>query len=101
MYSFYYSCIFLSMNDTNLYNQRNILIRNFLIFSRLAPFVTSFIGSILINKIFLKTINLINLDTILIFISLYLVLYVFISHTKNLCEQLAVVNQKINTHNKS
>ena len=81
-------------DDTNLYNQRNILIRNFLIFSRLAPFVTSFIGSILINKIFLKTPNFINLDTIVIFISLYLVLYVFISHTKNLCEQLAVVNQK-------
>ena len=91
------------IDDTNLYNQRNILIRNFLIliFSRLAPFVTSFIGSILINKIFLKTPNLINLDTIVIFISLYLVLYVFISHTKNLCEQLAVVNQKINTHNKT
>ena len=88
-------------DDTNLYNQRNILIRNFLIFSRLAPFVTSFIGSIFINKIFLKTPNLINLDTILIFISLYLVLYVFISYTKNLCEQLAVVNQKINTHSKS
>ena len=78
-------------DDTNLYNQRNILIRNFLIFSRLAPFVTSFIGSILINKIFLKTANLINLDTIII----------FISHTKNLCEQLAVVNQKINTHSKT
>ena len=88
-------------DDTNLYNQRNILIRNFLIFSRLAPFVTSFIGSILINKIFLKTPNFINLDTIVIFISLYLVLYVFISHTKNLCEQLSVVNQKINTHSKS
>ena len=88
-------------DDTNLYNQRNILIRNFLIFSRLAPFVTSFIGSILINKIFLKTANLINLDTIVIFISLYLVLYVFISHTKNLCEQIAVVNQKINIHSKS
>jgi hypothetical protein len=29
------------------------------------------------------------------------VLYVFISHTKNLCEQLAVVNQKISNHNKS
>jgi len=27
-----------------------------------------------------------------------LVLYVFISHTKSLCEQLAVVNQKINSH---
>ena len=88
-------------DDTNLYTQRNILIRNFLIFSRLAPFVTSFIASILINKIFLKTSNLINLDTIVIFISLYLVLYVFISHTKNLCEQLSVVNQKINTHSKS
>ena len=34
-------------NDTNLYTQRNILIRNFLIFSRLAPFVTSLISSIL------------------------------------------------------
>ncbi len=99
---FTYSCIFIFMNDdTNLYNQRNILIRNFLIFSRLAPFVTSFIGSILINKIFLKTPNLINLDTIVIFISLYLVLYVFISYTKNLCEQLSVVNQKINTHSKN
>ena len=42
--------------------------------------------------------NLINLDFILIFISLYLVLYVFISHTKSLCEQLAIVNQKINSH---
>ena len=88
-------------NNTNLYNQRNILIRNFLIFSRLAPFITSFIGSILINKIFLKASNLINLDTVLIFISLYLILYVFISHTKNLCEQLAVVNQKIEKHNKT
>ena len=88
-------------NDTNLYTQRNILIRNFLIFSRLAPFVTSLISSILINKIFLKAYNLINLDTVLIFISFYLVLYVFISHTKNLCEQLAVVNQKISNHNKS
>ena len=88
-------------NDTNLYTQRNILIRNFLIFSRLAPLITSFIGSILINKIFLKAPNLINLDTILIFISLYLVLYVFISHTKNLCEQLAIVNQKISDHNQS
>ena len=88
-------------DDTNLYNQRNILIRNFLIFSRLAPFVTSFIGSILINKIFLKTPNLINLDTIVIFISLYLVLYVFISHTKGLCEQLAIINQKISDYNKS
>ena len=88
-------------NNTNLYSQRNILIRNFLIFSRLAPFITSFIGSILINKIFLKASNLINLDTILIFISLYLILYVFISHTKNLCEQLALVNQKIETHNKT
>ncbi len=88
-------------NNTNLYNQRNILIRNFLIFSRLAPFITSFIGSILINKIFLKASNLLNLDTILIFISLYLILYVFISHTKNLCEQLAIVNQKIKNHNES
>jgi len=89
------------IDDTNLYNQRNILIRNFLIFSRLAPFITSFIGSILINKIFLKSPNLINLDTILIFISLYLVLYVFISHTKNLCEQLAIINQKIKNYDKS
>ena len=89
------------IDDTNLYSQRNILIRNFLIFSRLAPFITSFIGSILINKIFLKSPNLINLDTILIFISLYLVLYVFISHTKNLCEQLAIINQKIKNHDKS
>ena len=85
-------------DNTNLYSQRNILIRNFLIFSRLAPFVTSFIGSVLINKIFLKTPSLINLDFILIFISLYLVLYVFISHTRSLCEQLAIVNQKINSH---
>ena len=84
-------------DNTNLYSQRNILIRNFLIFSRLAPFVTSFIGSVLINKIFLKTPDLINLDFILIFISLYLVLYDFISHTKSLCEQLAIVNQKINS----
>ena len=53
-------------DNTNLYNQRNILIRNFLIFSRLAPLVTSLIGSILINKIFLKSANLINLDFILI-----------------------------------
>ena len=88
-------------NDTNLYTQRNILIRNFLIFSRLAPFVTSFISSILINKIFLKASNLINLDTIVIFISLYLVLYVFISHTKSLCEQLAIINQKISDYDKS
>jgi len=88
-------------DNTNLYNQRNLLIRNFLIFSRLAPFVTSFIGSILINKIFLKSANLINLDFILIFLSLYLVLYVFISHTKSLCEQLAIVNQKIDSHNDS
>lgn len=88
-------------DNTNLYNQRNILIRNFLIFSRLAPLVTSLIGSILINKIFLKSANLINLDFILIFLSLYLVLYVFISHTKNLCEQLAIVNQKIDTYNDS
>ena len=88
-------------NDTHLYSQRNILIRNFLIFSRLAPFVTSFISSILINKIFLKASKLINLDTIVIFISLYLVLYVFISHTKNLCEQLALVNQKITDHDQS
>ena len=51
-------------DNTNLYIHRNILIRNFLIFSRLAPFVTSFIGSVLINKIFLKTPNLINLDFI-------------------------------------
>ena len=88
-------------DNTNLYNQRNILIRNFLIFSRLAPLVTSLIGSILINKIFLKSANLINLDFILIFLSLYLVLYVFISHTKTLCEQLAIVNQRsilITTH---
>ena len=70
-------------DNTNLYNQRNILIRNFLIFSRLAPLVTSLIGSILINKIFIKSANLINLDFILIFLSLYLVLYVFISHTKD------------------
>ncbi len=84
-------------DNTNLYSQRNILIRNFLIFSRLAPFITSFISSVLINKIFLKASNLINLDSILIFISLYLILYVFISHTKSLCEQLAVVNQKINS----
>jgi hypothetical protein len=88
-------------DSTNLYNQRNILIRNFLIFSRLAPFITSFIGSILINKIFLKSANLINLDFVLIFLSLYLVLYVFVSHTKTLCEQLAIVNQKINTYNDS
>ena len=88
-------------NNTNLYNQRNILIRNFLIFSRLAPLVTSLIGSILINKIFLKPANLINLDFILIFLSLYLVLYVFISHTKTLCEQLAIINQKIDSHNDS
>ena len=88
-------------DNTNLYNQRNILIRNFLIFSRLAPLVTSLIGSVLINKIFLKPANLINLDFILIFLSLYLVLYVFISHTKTLCEQLAIVNQKIDTHNES
>ena len=88
-------------DNTNLYNQRNILIRNFLIFSRLAPLVTSLIGSILINKIFLKSTNLINLDFILIFLSLYLVLYVFISHTKNLCEQLAIINQKISDHDKS
>ena len=88
-------------DNTNLYNQRNILIRNFLIFSRLAPLVTSLIGSILINKIFLKPANLINLDFILIFLSLYLVLYVFISHTKTLCEQLAIVNQKIESHNDS
>ncbi len=88
-------------NDTNLYAQRNILIRNFLIFSRLAPIITSLIGSILINKIFLKANNLINIDTILIFISLYLVLYVFISHTKNICEQLAIVNQKISDYDKS
>ena len=89
------------MNDTNLYNQRNILIRNFLIFSRLAPLVTSLIGSILINKIFLKSTILINLDFILIFLSLYLVLYCFISHTKTLCEQLAIINQKIDTYNDS
>ena len=88
-------------DDTNLYTQRNILIRNFLIFSRLAPFITSFISSILINKIFLKASNLITLDTIVIFISLYLVLYVFISHTKKLCEQLAIINQKISDHDKS
>ena len=88
-------------DNTNLYNQRNILIRNFLIFSRLAPLVTSLIGSILINKIFLKSANLINLDFILIFLSLYLFLYVFISHTKTLCEQLAIVNQKIDTYNDS
>jgi len=88
-------------DNTNLYNQRNILIRNFLIFSRLAPFITSFIGSILINKIFLKSANLINLDFVLIFLSLYLVLYVFVSHTKTLCEQLAIVNQKIDTYNDS
>ena len=88
-------------DNTNLYNQRNILIRNFLIFSRLAPLVTSLIGSILINKIFLKPVNLINLDFILIFLSLYLVLYIFISHTKTLCEQLAIVNQKIDSHNDS
>ena len=88
-------------DSTNLYNQRNILIRNFLIFSRLAPFITSFIGSILINKIFLKSVNLINLDFVLIFLSLYLVLYVFVSHTKTLCEQLAIVNQKIDTYNDS
>jgi hypothetical protein len=88
-------------DSTNLYNQRNILIRNFLIFSRLAPFITSFIGSILINKIFLKSANLINLDFVLIFLSLYLVLYVFISYTKTLCEQLAIVNQKIDTYNDS
>ena len=88
-------------DNTNLYNQRNILIRNFLIFSRLAPLVTSLIGSILINKIFLKSVNLINLDFILIFLSLYLVLFVFISHTKNLCEQLAIINQKIDTYNDS
>jgi hypothetical protein len=86
-------------DNTNLYNQRNILIRNFLIFSRLAPLVTSLIGSILINKIFLKPVNLINLDFILIFLSLYLVLYVFVSHTKTLCEQLAIVNQKIDSYN--
>jgi hypothetical protein len=88
------------VDNTNLYNQRNILIRNFLIFSRLAPIITSLIGSVLINKIFLKATKVINLDFILIFISLYLVLYVFISHTKNLCEQLAIVNQKIDEHNK-
>ena len=88
-------------DNTNLYNQRNILIRNFLIFSRLAPLVTSLIGSILINKIFIKSPNLINLDFILIFLSLYLVLYVFISHTKTLGEQLAIVNQKIDTYNDS
>ena len=88
-------------DNTNLYNQRNILIRNFLIFSRLAPLVTSLIGSILINKIFLKSVNLINLDFILIFLSLYLVLFVFISHTKTLCEQLAIINQKIDKYNDS
>ena len=88
-------------DDTNLYTQRHIVIRNFLIFSRLAPFITSFISSILINKIFLKASSLITLDTIVIFISLYLVLYVFISHTKNLCEQLAIINQKISDHDKS
>ena len=88
-------------DNTNLYNQRNIIIRNFLIFSRLAPLVTSLIGSILINKIFLKSANLINIDFILIFLSLYLVLFVFISHTKTLREQLAIVNQKIDTYNDS
>ena len=88
-------------DDTNLYTQRNIVIRNFLIFSRLAPLVTSLISSILINKIFLKASNLITLDTVVIFISLYLVLYVFISHTKNLCEQLAIINQKISDYDKS
>ncbi len=88
-------------DNTNLYNQRNILIRNFLIFSRLAPLITSLIGSVLINKIFLKSSNLINLDFILIFLSLYLVLYVFISHTKTLCEQLAIINQKIDSHSES
>ena len=88
-------------DDTNLYTQRNILIRNFLVFSRLAPLITSLFSSILINKIFIKSSNLINLDTILIFISLYLILYVFISHTKNLCEQLAIINQKIDEHNQS
>ena len=88
-------------DDTNLYTQRNIVIRNFLIFSRLAPLVTSLISSILINKIFLKASNLITLDTIVIFISLYLVLYVFISYTKTLCEQLAIINQKISDYDKS
>ena len=88
-------------DDTNLYTQRNIVIRNFLIFSRLAPLVTSLISSILINKIFLKASNLITLDTVVIFISLYLVLYVFISHTKTLCEQLAIINQKISDYDKS
>ena len=88
-------------DDTNLYTQRNIVIRNFLIFSRLAPLVTSLISSILINKIFLKAPNLITLDTIVIFISLYLVLYVFISYTKTLCEQLAIINQKISDYDKS
>ena len=88
-------------DNTNLFNQRNILILNFLNFSRLDHFDTSLIGSILINNIFLKSSNLINLDFILIFLSLYLVLYVFISHTKSLCEQLAIVNQKIDSHNDS
>ena len=79
----------------NLLEERNLQIRNFLIFSRLAPFVASFISSVVINKVFLDSPDILTFESIIIFIGMYLILYTFITHTKNLCEKLAVLNQKI------
>lgn len=78
-----------------LIEQRTIQIRNFLIFSRLAPLITSFILSIVINKVFLHSENIFSFESIIIFISMYLILFTFINHTKSLCEKLAILNQQI------
>ena len=78
-----------------LLEQRALQIRNFMIFSRLAPLVTSFICSIVINKVFLKSPDIFSFESIMIFIGMFLILYTFINHTKNLCETLAILNQQI------
>ena len=86
---------------SNLIEQRPIQIRNFLIFSRLAPLVTSFICSIVINKVFLHSPDVFSFESIIIFIGMYLILYTFINHTKSLCEKLAILNQQISSSNDS
>jgi|TARA_B100000787_G_C16171835_1_gene286931 hypothetical protein len=85
----------------SLIEQRAIQVRNFLIFSRLAPLVTSFICSIVINKVFLGSPDIFSFESIIIFIGMYLILYTFINHTKNLCEKLAILNQRISSSENS
>ena len=86
---------------SSLIEQRSIQVRNFLIFSRLAPLVTSIICSIVINKVFLHSPDIFSFESIIIFIGMYLILYTFINNTKSLCEKLAILNQKISSSNDS